>query len=75
MNVELRPPARPLTAVFGTFLESAVFATALWALSRNFIPLLDRIGLTSRADDAAGNLPYGDQESFCKISLAKAVLQ
>ena len=41
-------PARPLTAVFGTFIESAVFAAALWALSRNFIPLLDRVGLPTQ---------------------------
>jgi hypothetical protein len=41
-------PARPLTAVFGTFVESAVFAAALWALSRNFLPLLDRVGLPTQ---------------------------
>jgi hypothetical protein len=41
-------PARPFTAVFGTFIESAVFATGLWALSRNFLPLLDRVGLPTQ---------------------------
>ncbi len=41
-------PARPLAAVFGMFLESAVFAAALWALSRNFIPLLDQVGLPTQ---------------------------
>lgn len=41
-------PARPITAAFGTFLESAVFAAGLWALSRNFLPLLDRIGLPTQ---------------------------
>jgi hypothetical protein len=41
-------PARPFTAWFGMFLESAVFAAALWALSRNFLPLLDRVGLPTQ---------------------------
>lgn len=41
-------PARTFTAVFGTFVESAVFAAALWALSRNFLPLLDRVGLPTQ---------------------------
>ncbi|MDZ4367694.1 MAG: ATP-binding cassette domain-containing protein [Afipia sp.] len=31
---------------------------------------LDRIGLTSRADDAAGNLPYGDQRG---LEIARAM--
>jgi branched-chain amino acid transport system ATP-binding protein len=31
---------------------------------------LDRIGLTSRADDAAGNLPYGDQR---RLEIARAM--
>ncbi|MBE0704084.1 MAG: ABC transporter ATP-binding protein, partial [Afipia sp.] len=31
---------------------------------------LDRIGLTARADDAAGNLPYGDQR---RLEIARAM--
>jgi branched-chain amino acid transport system ATP-binding protein len=41
---------------------------------RNAIELarywLDRIGLTARADDAAGNLPYGDQR---RLEIARAM--
>jgi branched-chain amino acid transport system ATP-binding protein len=31
---------------------------------------LDRIGLLDRADDAAGNLPYGDQR---RLEIARAM--
>jgi membrane protease YdiL (CAAX protease family) len=41
-------PTRPFTAVFGTVIESLVCAAALWALSRNFLPLLDRVGLPTQ---------------------------
>jgi len=37
------------------------------ALARHW---LDRIGLTARADDAAGNLPYGDQR---RLEIARAM--
>jgi hypothetical protein len=38
-------PKQPLAAAFGVFLESAVFAAAVWALSRNFYPLLEKAGV------------------------------
>ena len=43
-----RPP-RPFTVVFGMFVESVLFAVGLWALSRNFLPLLDRMGLPTQS--------------------------
>jgi membrane protease YdiL (CAAX protease family) len=42
-------PARPLATGFGMFLESVGYAVALWALSRNFLPLLDRVGLPTQS--------------------------
>ena len=42
-------PKRPIAVVFGVFLESAVFAAAIWALSRNFYPLLERAGVPLNA--------------------------
>ncbi len=38
-------PREPITTVFGMTIESVVFATALWAFSRNFHILLERTGL------------------------------
>jgi membrane protease YdiL (CAAX protease family) len=38
-------PKRPIGLVFGMFLECTVFAVALWALWRNFIPLLEQVGV------------------------------
>jgi membrane protease YdiL (CAAX protease family) len=38
-------PKYPLAVTFGIFLESAVFAAGIWALSRNFYPLLEKAGV------------------------------
>ena len=42
-------PARPLATGFGMFIECAIYAAGLWALSRNFLPLLDRAGLPTQS--------------------------
>lgn len=42
-------PTRPLTTGFGMFLECVGYAVGLWALSRNFLPLLDRVGLPTQS--------------------------
>jgi hypothetical protein len=38
-------PQEPLATGFGMALESVLFAVGLWAVARNFEPLLDRVGL------------------------------
>jgi hypothetical protein len=42
-------PKKQFTAFFGMILESLVFAVGLWALSRNFLPLLDRVGVPTHS--------------------------
>ena len=53
---------------------TAVVAAALALAEKHAIDLarlwLDRIGLLERADDAAGNLPYGDQR---RLEIARAM--
>lgn len=38
-------PKLPFATCFGMFVESAIFAAAIWALSRNFYPLLEQVGV------------------------------
>jgi membrane protease YdiL (CAAX protease family) len=38
-------PKAPFATVFGMFIECAVFSAAIWTLSRNFYPLLEKAGL------------------------------
>jgi hypothetical protein len=38
-------PKQPFAACFGMFIESAVLSVAIWALSRNFYPLLEQAGI------------------------------
>jgi len=38
-------PKAPLTAVFGTAVESVAFAVGLWLVARNFRPILETVGL------------------------------
>jgi hypothetical protein len=38
-------PKAPLTAVFGTAVESVVFAVGLWLVARNFRPILEAVGV------------------------------
>jgi hypothetical protein len=66
-------PANTLTAVFGTFVESAVFAAALWALSRNFLPLLDRVGLPTQ-DVAFQSVATGQVVRFVGAGIYEEVL-
>ncbi len=40
---------RPIACVLGMYLESLIFAAGLWALSRNFLPLLERMGLPTQS--------------------------
>jgi hypothetical protein len=42
-------PKKQFTAMFGMILESLIFAVGLWALSRNFLPLLDRVGVPTHS--------------------------
>ncbi|MFO0936093.1 MAG: CPBP family intramembrane glutamic endopeptidase [Gemmataceae bacterium] len=38
-------PSSPFTTAFGMIIESGAFAAVLWAISVNFNPLLDRLGI------------------------------
>jgi branched-chain amino acid transport system ATP-binding protein len=51
-------------------LGSAAFARAERAAVEKAKYWLDRIGLTARADDGAGHLPYGDQR---RLEIARAM--
>jgi hypothetical protein len=42
-------PREPITTVFGMTIESVLFATALWAFSRNFQALLGQVGLPTNS--------------------------
>lgn len=42
-------PTRPLATGFGMCLECVLYGVGLWALSRNFLPLLDRVGLPTQS--------------------------
>jgi len=66
-------PTRLLTTLFGMFLESAVFAAALWALSRNFLPLLDRVGLPTQ-DVGFQTVPTGQVVRFVGAGIYEEVL-
>ena len=38
-------PREPVAVAFGMMLESVIFAAALWAIARNFVPLLQEYGI------------------------------
>ena len=38
-------PREPVAVAFGMMLESVIFAAALWAIARNFVPLLQEWGV------------------------------
>ncbi|MGL6074266.1 MAG: CPBP family glutamic-type intramembrane protease [Fimbriiglobus sp.] len=38
-------PKQPVGICFGMLLESIAFAAILWAIARNFVPILDRLGV------------------------------
>jgi len=38
-------PREPLAVALGMMLESVIFAAALWAIARNFVPLLQEYGI------------------------------
>lgn len=67
-----RPP-RLLTTLFGMFLESAVFAAAMWALSRNFLPLLDQVGLPTQ-DIGFQTVPTAQVVRFVGAGIYEEVL-
>jgi len=64
----------PLMLASGYTFLGLIGAPGFRRAEKNAIELsrywLDRIGLTSRADDAAGNLPYGDQR---RLEIARAM--
>lgn len=66
-------PKHLFTTLFGTFLESAVFAAALWALSRNFLPLLDRVGLPTQ-DVGFQTVPTAQVVRFVGAGIYEEVL-
>lgn len=39
-------PTDPLSTTFGMAFESTLFAFLLWQISRNFLPILDQLGIT-----------------------------
>lgn len=63
----LASTAGVLRGVFG----SSIYRSAERAGVERAVEWLDRIGLTARADDPAGDLPYGDQR---RLEIARAML-
>jgi hypothetical protein len=66
-------PGLPVAVVFGMCLESVVYAAGLWALSRNFLPLLDRVGLPTN-DVSVQSLPTGQVVRYVGAGIYEEVL-
>lgn len=60
-----------LASVIGGVFGSAAYRASEEAGIARAVAWLDRIGLTARADDPAGDLPYGDQR---RLEIARAML-
>ncbi|HEY6966191.1 MAG TPA: ATP-binding cassette domain-containing protein, partial [Burkholderiales bacterium] len=60
-NVMIGRHVRTRAGVLGAVLRNRRTVEEERAIERRAIELLDYVGIRARANDAAGNLPYGDQ--------------
>jgi len=69
-NVMIGRHVRTHAGVLGAVLRDAATRTEEGEIERRAAELLDYVGLRSRANEAAGNLPYGDQR---RLEIARAL--
>ena len=68
-NVMIGRHVRTCTGVFGAILRSPKTLAEEKDTERRALQLLDYVGIRARANEAAGNLPYGDQR---RLEIARA---
>jgi branched-chain amino acid transport system ATP-binding protein len=69
-NVMIGRHVRTRAGVVGAVLRGAATRAEEAAIERRAAELLDYVGIRSRANDAAGTLPYGDQR---RLEIARAL--
>ena len=69
-NVMIGRHARTHTGVLGAILRNRKTLAEESDTQRRALQLLDYVGIRDRANDAAGNLPYGDQR---RLEIARAL--
>ena len=69
-NVMIGRHARTRAGVLGAILRTQRTLDEERAIERRAIELLDYVGIRARANEAAGNLPYGDQR---RLEIARAL--
>jgi branched-chain amino acid transport system ATP-binding protein len=69
-NVMIGRHVRTRTGVIGAVLRSKSTLEEERAIERRALELLDYVGIRARANDAASNLPYGDQR---RLEIARAL--
>jgi branched-chain amino acid transport system ATP-binding protein len=69
-NVMIGRHARTRAGVIGAILRNRATLEEESDTQRRALQLLDYVGIRSRANDAAGNLPYGDQR---RLEIARAL--
>jgi branched-chain amino acid transport system ATP-binding protein len=69
-NVMIGRHVRTRTGVLGAILRTRRTLDEERAIERRAIELLDYVGIRARANEAAGNLPYGDQR---RLEIARAL--
>jgi len=69
-NVMIGRHVRTRTGVIGAVLRNQSSLREEQAIERRALELLDYVGIRARANDAASNLPYGDQR---RLEIARAL--
>ena len=69
-NVMIGRHVRTHAGVVGAILRDRATVKEERAIERRALELLDYVGIRGRANDAAGNLPYGDQR---RLEIARAL--
>jgi branched-chain amino acid transport system ATP-binding protein len=69
-NVMIGRHVRTRAGVLGAILRNPGTVSEERAIEKRAYELLDYVGIRARADDAAGNLPYGDQR---RLEIARAL--
>ncbi len=69
-NVMIGRHVRTRAGVFGAVLRDARTRAEEAAIEQRALELLEYVGIAGRANDAAGNLPYGDQR---RLEIARAL--
>lgn len=65
-------PTEPLAVCFGMMLESVVYAVGLWAIAKNFVPLLQQWGVPTASIDSRA--PAGEVIRYIGAGIYEEVL-